>query len=373
VDSFALRREKLIALIPDGIEFLALSNPVSVTYLTGFTGDSSWLLLSPHRALLVSDGRYEVQIAEECASLETHIRPPDRTIITAIAEVIAKLKPGSVGLEGTHLTCADAERLGGLAKSVVWTNTGGLVETLRRVKDAAELAEIRAAVRMAERAHAMFVAMLQAGDTEMELAAAMDGYLRRAGATGNSFPPIVAVGDRSALPHGKPCDRRVEESPFLLLDWGATGRLYKSDITRILLTDHLLGASGKPRGEIESRLRKLYTVVLRAQEIAIAAIRPGVNASDVDAAVRAYLETEGVNDKFNHGLGHGIGLQIHEAPFMRANSTDVLEAGMVMTVEPGIYFPGWGGIRIEDDVWVTPDGCEILTSVPKSVDAVFGI
>jgi Xaa-Pro aminopeptidase len=365
------RREELLRKLPAEIDLLAVSNPLNVTYLSGFIGDSSWLLLTRNRTIIVSDGRYEVQIAEECPGYEAIIRPPDQTILQAIAAALTKLAPRSVGIESAHLTVAELERVKDLAKTLNFAVTGGLVEGLRRVKDDSEVREIRAAVRIAERAHAMFVALMSATDDEKTLADAMEGYLRRAGGTGSSFPPIVAIGDRSALPHAQPGPRRVDESPFLLLDWGATGRLYKSDITRIILTRKLLGTNGSAAKEIESRLENLYTVVLRGQEIAISMIRPGVQARDVDRAVRAHFEQHGVNDKFNHGLGHGIGLQIHEGPMLRSNSDDVLTAGNVVTVEPGVYFPGFGGVRIEDDVLVTPDGCEVLTSLPKDVASVF--
>jgi Xaa-Pro aminopeptidase len=372
VDHFAWRREQLFSALPADIDVMAVSNPLNVTYLSGFTGDSSWLLLSRQHAILVSDGRYEVQIAEECPGLEAVIRPPDQRIDQAVAQVLAKLSPRYVGVEATHLTVNDFNRLKELAPTLNFAETGGQIETLRRIKDESEVAEIRAAVRIAEKAHAMFVALLAEDDTEKELADAMEGYLRRAGGTGSSFAPIVAIGDRSALPHAQPGPRCVAESPFLLLDWGATGRLYKSDITRILLTRHLLGIEGAKAREIESRLENLYTVVLRGQEIALQMMRPGAKACDVDRAVRAHFEKHGVNAQFNHGLGHGIGLQIHEGPMLRSNSDDVLVAGNVVTVEPGVYFPGFGGVRIEDDVLVTPDGCEVLTSLPKDVASVFG-
>jgi Xaa-Pro aminopeptidase len=366
------RHDDLLRSMPEGIDLLAVSNPLNLTYLSGFTGDSSWLLLSRDRCLLVSDGRYEVQILEECSGLETVIRPPDQTIHQAVAATLTKLGPRNVGIEGSHLTVSELERLRDLAKTLNFTVTSGLVEKLRRVKDESEIAEIRAAVRIAEKAHAMFVALLNQSDDEKTLVDAMEAYLRRAGGSGSSFPPIVAIGDRSALPHAQPGQRRVEESPFLLLDWGATGRLYKSDVTRIILTRKLLGTDGPAAKEIESRLENLYTVVLRGQEIALQMIRPGVQARDVDRAVRAHFEQHGVNEKFNHGLGHGIGLQIHEGPMLRSNSDDVLAAGNVVTVEPGVYFPGFAGVRIEDDVLVTPDGCEVLTNLPKDVASVFG-
>jgi Xaa-Pro aminopeptidase len=354
-----LRRKKLARALKDAqLDVLAVSNPVNVSYLTGFSGDSTWLLLTPKRALLVSDGRYEVQIAEECPGLETVIRKPDRTILQAVADALKKLAVRSVGLEANYISLADAEKLRDLAPSLSWCSKSGMVEGLRRIKDVSEIEQIREAIGYAEKSFAMFRVMLQPHDTEKSLVDAMEGYVRRSGGKCTAFPTLVGIGDRSALPHVPPTDRRVDEAAFLLLDWGASGRFYKSDLTRMIVT-------GPMDRKVESRLEKLYITVLTAQEMAIKGIRPGVKAEDVDRSVRAYLESEGLADQFNHGLGHGFGLQIHEGPFTRPNSTDVFESGMVTTVEPGVYFPDWGGIRIEDDVLITPEGCELLTSVPK--------
>lgn len=367
MDYAAQRRDKLgQAINAAGVDLLAVSNPINVTYLSGFSGDSSWLLLTPTRAVLVSDGRYEAQIAEECPGLETIIRKPDRTILQAVADVLSNLGLSSIGLEATHVTLAEAEKLRELAPSLTWCAKSGMVESLRRVKDASELAQIREAIGFAERAYEMFRAGLRPDDTEKNLVDAMESYVRRAGGKCTAFPTLVGIGARSALPHVPPTSRRVVEAAFLLLDWGATGRFYMSDLTRIVVT-------ATDRRAVESRLEKLYITVLKAQEIALRAIGPGVKTADVDRAVRAYLETEGVAERFNHGLGHGFGLQIHEGPFTRPNSADVFEAGMVTTVEPGVYFPEWGGVRIEDDVLVTPDGCEVLTHVAKDPASVFGL
>ena len=370
MDDFARRRQRLGRLVRSaGVDLLAVSHPVNVSYLTNFSGDSSWLLVGPKRTILVSDGRYTVQIQEECPGLEVHIRRTEQTIVQAVAEVLGKLGARNVGVEAGHLTLADMETLRELAPAQSWSPTKKVVEQLRAIKDAGEIAQIREAVRFAEKAHAMFGAMLAPADTEKELADAMDGYLRRAGAMGSSFPTIVGVGDNSAKPHAPLTGRRAAESPFLLLDWGAAGRFYNSDLTRMIW--HGSGAVGKRGGAVEDRLKKLYTIVLEAQTRALNAIRPGAIAGDVDNAVRGYLEQEGYNRYFNHGLGHGLGLQVHEGPNIRAKSPDVLEAGMVFTLEPGVYLPEFAGVRIEDDILLTPDGPELLTRVSKHPDEVF--
>jgi Xaa-Pro aminopeptidase len=208
--------------------------------------------------------------------------------------------------------------------------------------------------------------MLRAGlrreESEKDVADALENYLRRCGATAASFPPIVAAGVRSALPHARPlAEAQIGEADFVLVDWGATGRPYKSDLTRVVVT-----------GKVTPKFERIYRTVLAAQQRGIAAIRPGVMARDVDAEARSVIEEAGFGRFFRHGLGHGLGMDIHEAPRLHTHCDDRLEPGMVVTVEPGIYLPDWGGIRIEDDVLVTAEGCEVLSHVPKSVDAVRG-
>ncbi|MFL5341184.1 MAG: M24 family metallopeptidase [Gemmataceae bacterium] len=370
MDAFARRRQRLARSVRDaGLDVLLVNSVVNVSYLTGFTGDSSWLIMGSKRCLLVSDGRYTEQIKNECPGLAVHIRKTEQTVIQALGEVLPKLGVRNVGVEAAHLSLAEFEALKDAAPALSWSPQKKLVENLRLIKEPDEVRQIREAIHFAERAYDMFRALLRPGDTEKELTDAMEGYVRRAGARCSSFPPIVAIGDNSAQPHAPITARRVDESPFLLLDWGASGEFYKSDITRALVTGEAAG--GRGREKVESRLEKLYTVVLTAQQRALSAVRPGVKAGDIDAAVRAYLKDEGYNEYFNHGLGHGIGLQVHEGPNIRANSPDVIEAGMVFTLEPGVYLTGFAGVRIEDDVLVTPDGCEVLTRLPKDPAAVF--
>ena len=265
-----------------------------------------------------------------------------------------------VGFESSHCTVADHQALALAAPGVALVGVTGQVEALRQIKDEGEIAEIRQAVQFAERAFQMLRAGLREAETEKDAADALEGYLRRCGATAASFPPIVAVGANSALPHARPsASTRIGQDDFVLIDWGATGRPYKSDLTRVLVT-----------GKVTPKFEAIYRTVLSALERGIAAIRPGVKAHDVDAEARSVIEEAGFGRFFDHGLGHGLGIDIHEAPRIRKGSNVVLEPGMVFTVEPGIYLPGWGGIRIEDDVLVTPDGCEVLSQVPRSLEQV---
>jgi len=234
------------------------------------------------------------------------------------------------------------------------------VELLRQIKDEHEIEAIREAIAFAEEAFEMVRPELREGASEKEIADLLEANLRRCGATGSSFPPIVAVGARAALPHARPTETsRIGDDDFVLLDWGATGRPYKSDLTRVVVT-----------GKVTSEFETIYRTVLLAQERAIAAIRPGVRAHDVDAEARSVIEQAGFGRFFDHGVGHGLGMEIHESPRLRKQSETILQPGMIVTVEPGIYLPDWGGVRIEDDVLVTSDGCEVLTHLARTLDSV---
>jgi Xaa-Pro aminopeptidase len=368
-EHFAGRRQRLAAgLAAEGLDALLVGQPVNVSYLTGFSGESSNLLVTPNRSVLVSDGRFTQQLAEECPDLETVIRPPVTPVTEATAQTLAKLGAKNVGFESAHVTVADLEALRGGATGIDWKGTRDRVEQWRACKDTTEVAQIRAAIDMAQRAYAMFRALLRADDSEKDLSDAVEAYIRRAGGRGSSFPAIVAVGDRAALPHAPPTDRKVAANPLLLLDWGASGPFYKSDLTRVLWT-RTTSSRRQPRNGngVDPKFQEIYGVVLRAQAAAIAALRPGVTAGAVDAAARSVIAAAGYADYFTHSTGHGIGLQVHEAPLLRPTSEAVLQAGMVVTIEPGIYLPDWGGVRIEDDVLLTADGHEVLTSVPKDL------
>jgi Xaa-Pro aminopeptidase len=360
VDYPAHRREHLAQhLSEEGLDALLVTNPANVSYLTGFSGESSYLVLGRDRVLLVSDGRFTEQLAEECPGLEAHIRPPAQPVQQAAAEVLGKLGFGRVGFESAHLSVADWETLRGALPAVEWKGGRDRVERLRAVKDPSEVEQIREAVRIAEQAFAWFRDLLRPDASEKELSDALEMCVRRAGGRCGSFPAIVAVGERAALPHAPPTGRTVAEADLLLVDWGASGRFYKSDLTRTLAVH-----------TISTKLEELHAVVVTAQQRALRSLRPGVQAGEIDAEARAVIEEAGFGPFFNHGLGHGLGMQVHEAPLLRPHSDAVLQAGMVVTIEPGIYLPGWGGVRVEDDVLVTPDGCEVLTSLAKDLSPV---
>jgi Xaa-Pro aminopeptidase len=356
--NFAQRRSKLRALLrKEGTDALLVTNFINVTYLTGFTGDDSYLLVTPKTDLVISDERYTTQLGEESPDLELEIRGPGKQMLPTVAEVLKKGKFKKLSVESGSMTLGLHAGLSKAAPGCELVPSPGWVEELRMIKDRDEIARTRVACDQARRAFEVVRASLKPEMTEFEVATELEYQARRFGAKGLSFPAIVATGLRAALPHARPTNKKLSEADFTLIDWGVNEGLYMSDLTRMVVT-----------GKISPKLRKVYGVVLKAQLAGIAAIRPGVTCEAVDQAARSVIAKAGFGKQFGHGLGHGTGLEIHEAPRLAQNQPTVLAPGMIVTVEPGIYFPGWGGVRIEDDVLVTRDGHEVLTSVPKELD-----
>lgn len=336
---------------------MLVTNVHNVTYLTGFTGDSSYLMLTPKSARLLSDTRYTTQIEEECPDLELVIRDARSTKLDSVSKSVSQMKLSHLAYEADSMTKADFDQLDSVLPHCELVSTRGWVEALRAIKDKVELAAIRRSVKVNERAFSVIRSQLRGDQTEREIAHNLEHQIRALGGKGCAFAPIVGVGARAALPHGVPSRVRIEESPFVLIDWGAQVDQYASDLTRVLVT-----------GRIQPKFRQIYETVAKAQNAAIKQIRPGVSLKKVDQAARRVIENAGFGPNFGHGLGHGFGLQIHETPFLSPIHDGILEAGMVITIEPGIYLPGWGGVRIEDDVLVTKEGHEVLSTLPKLLD-----
>lgn len=355
---FAARRKKLRALVESSkAEALLVTSFTNVTYLTGFTGDDSYLLVTLDDEVLVTDPRYTTQLEEECPGLKLEIREPGVTMLAGVTKVVQAAKVGRLGIEGQSATVSLCESIQKALPKVELVTTDGLVEQLRIIKDKSEIDATRVACVQARRAYEVVRAGLTPNMTELEVAAELEYQARRFGAKALSFPPIVAVGPRAALPHARPTQRKLGESDFTLIDWGVNSGLYMSDLTRIVVT-----------GKISPKLRKIYGVVLKAQLAAIDAIRPGMTCEQVDRVARQIITRAGFGKAFGHGLGHGTGLQIHESPRLAVGQKAELQPGMIVTVEPGIYVPGWGGVRIEDDILVTRTGHEVLSDVPKQLD-----
>lgn len=355
---FENRRKKLRTAVRKAkADAILVTNFVNVTYLTGFTGDDSYLLVTLDGETLLSDPRYTTQLEEECPGLGLSIREPGEPMVAAVSDAVGKAGVELLGVEASSMTLGLETALQDKLAGVEFLRTSNLVEALRVVKDKTEIDDTRLACRQARQAFDVVRALITPEMTEKQIAAELEYQARRFGAHSLSFPPIVAVGPRAALPHATPTDAKVLESDFMLIDWGACTGQYVSDLTRILVA-----------GKISPKLRKIYAIVLKAQLAAIAAIEPGKTCEQVDRVARRIISKAGYGKSFGHGLGHGIGLEVHEAPRLAQNQKTVLQPGMIVTVEPGIYIPGWGGVRIEDDILVTRSGHEVLTDVPKNLD-----
>lgn len=352
-------REKLASAPVDA---LLVTEPTNVRYLSGFTGDSSYLLISERQAMILSDRRYETQIEAECPGWEALIRGPERTMIALLEQALPTIlsTAGSgirLGLEAEHVSWQLQMSVQQAIVGVQLVPTSGWVESLRQIKDAAEVAALRRAVWVAQRAFEALRARLRHGWTELEMAHEMEATIRLLGGSGCGFPPILAIDANAALPHAQPSRQTLADASILLVDWGARVGGYTSDLTRMLCV-----------GEPTPVFARVYEVVLEAQLAALAAIGPGVPLKEVDGVARRTISDAGFGEHFGHGLGHGIGLQVHEGPRIASVSDGVLQPGMVVTVEPGIYLPGQFGVRIEDDVLITDEGCEVLSSLPKGLD-----
>ena len=356
----ALRRA-LAASEAGALLVTALPN---VRYLTGFTGSAGVLLVVADGGLLVTDGRYRTQAAEqlEGAGIAGDVAlvvggvPAQRDALVAS---VRRAGPERVGLEADHVTWAAQRRWAEALAPAVPVATSGVVEDLRQVKDDGELARMARAAAIADAALAEVRTLLVPGRREEELALALDTAMRRLGAEDRAFETIVASGPNAAKPHARPTARAFEAGDPVVIDFGAVFEGYRSDMTRTFCV------GGEPRGT----LARVFEVVADAQAAGVAAVRAGVPGADIDAACRGPIAAAGWAEAFEHGTGHGVGLDVHEAPAVGPQSTAILAAGVVVTVEPGVYLPGTGGVRIEDTVVVTEDGCRALTAFPKDVAA----
>jgi Xaa-Pro aminopeptidase len=331
-------------------EPLLVTNGVNVRYLVGFSSSNAALFVEPERVRLFSDFRY----AEAARSVDgAEFVETKRSLVAALAELLE----GTVGFEADAVSYSSWEvlRAGGLAL----VPRRGLVETLRAVKDDAELEAIRRAGEITSQAYARFAEERFVGRSERELAWQLDGLFRELGAEGPAFETIVASGPNAARPHARPTDRDVEAGETVVIDAGATVDGYCADCTRTFAT-----------GPLSDQLKEAYAATLEGQLAGLEAARAGVTGVDADAAARAEIEAAGLGEKFGHGLGHGVGLEVHEAPRLSRESSDTLAAGNVVTVEPGVYLEGLGGIRIEDLVVVTEGEPEVLTSFGKDLITV---
>jgi Xaa-Pro aminopeptidase len=356
----AARLSRLRHLLMDA-DALLVTSLTNVRYLTGFTGSAGLLFVLPGEVVLVTDGRYGLQAAEQLAGAGVSAE----VVIAGAAdqaerarEIVGRHQVATLGLEAAHVSWARQQALAAdWFPAVELVPTVGLVEDLRQVKDAGELARLAAAAGIADQALDHVRPQLAQGLTEEAFARALDFEMRRLGASGPSFETIVASGPNAAMPHHRPGTRLIGPAEPVVVDFGARVDGYCSDMTRTVWLDTVS----------DPDLRRAVDVVLESQAAGVAAVRAGVSAAEVDGACRRVIAAAGWADFFVHPTGHGVGLDIHEAPSVAATSTDTLKAGHVVTVEPGVYLPGLGGVRIEDTVVVTADGSRPLTRTPKDL------
>ncbi len=365
--NFSTRLKKLKEqLASAGLDALLVSHLPSIRYLCGFTGSAGFLLVAEAGIVFFTDPRYKIQARDEVKGAKLIIAR--KGVLDALGEWIGARRKNSkgwlLGIEAEHMTVAERKRLAdSLPSGLRLRNAPALVDRARMVKDGDELDLIRAAVKLGATLFDRGLELLRPGIKEAEVAAEMEYAARRAGAESMSFPTIIASGARSALPHGRATEQAIPPGGFVVCDFGVILAGYCSDQTRTVWVGAASGAEAK-------EARNAYECVRQAQEAAIAAVRPGVSVAEVDAAAREVLRKAELGRYFTHSTGHGVGLEIHEAPRVAAGQKELLQPGMVITIEPGVYFPGKWGVRIEDMVAVSQDGHEVLTPTSKDFLAV---
>lgn len=334
-----------------GLDGFIVTNQHNCQYLSGFTGDNVVLLITPKEQILITDFRYIDQAAEES---------PDYQVVKSsllhdtLAECVTKLGLGKLAFEEKTISYMEYQSLHAKLTRIELVSTSNTVEKIRQVKDPVEIDALKKAAEIADKAFKHVLNLIKPGLREDEIAAELEYQMKKLGSQKPAFDTIIASGVRSSLPHGMASSKMIAPGDFVTIDFGAVYQGYHSDMTRTLII-----------GEPDEKQKLVYDLVLKAQTTALEAVKPGLKGSDVDHVARKIIADQGYGDCFGHGLGHSVGLEIHEKPSFSTMDHTIIEPGMVMTVEPGIYITGWGGVRIEDLVVVTDNGCEILSLTPK--------
>ncbi|MBY6275688.1 M24 family metallopeptidase [Symbiobacterium thermophilum] len=338
-----------------GLDAVLIAKPHNRAYLSGFTGSAGLLLITADRAALVTDFRYVEQAAAQAPEFEViKAESANQAVLTRLVEEWGVKR---IGFEGDFLTVDEHQTYQQFLAGCQWTSVSGLVEELRMIKDETEIALMRRAAEIADEAFAQILPLIKPGVIERDLATELEYRMKKLGAEGVAFETIVASGARSSLPHGVASDKAIEVGDLITFDFGAVYQGYCSDMTRTVML-----------GEPTDKQREIYGIVLEAQKRGVAACRPGITGRELDDVCRSYIAEKGYREYFGHGTGHGVGRYIHEGPRVSQRGGDVvLRPGMVVTVEPGIYLPGWGGVRIEDMLLVTESGAESFTHSPKEL------
>jgi len=340
------------ALVEQELDAILITQPENRRYLSGFTGSAGVLLISADQAIIATDFRYYEQVARQAPDFQL-IKIEER-FTDILPDLLAQVGARRVGFESAHLTFGQCMEWQKAAQGFEFVPTKDMVEKIRAVKEEDELKKIKRAVALTDEAFAHIADFIEPGMTEKEVAWELEAFMRTYGAEKIAFDPIVAASLNGAMPHATPSERAIRPGESLIMDFGCVIDGYHSDMTRTICL-------GRP----DDRFQEVYNLVLSAQLAAEEAIRPGMMGKEADGIARKVIEEAGYGEQFGHGLGHGVGLAIHEKPTLGKTSEDVLEPGMVFTVEPGIYIPGWGGVRIEDVVVLGEDGPEVLTKAAK--------
>ncbi|HDZ62799.1 MAG TPA: aminopeptidase P family protein [Nitrospirae bacterium] len=346
-------KKRLPKLGIDGILITDISN---VRYLSGFTGSAGFIILTGKYSIFVTDSRYEEQAKDEVSGFTLKTETRDRT--SFIKELTEQLGINKLGFEDHSLSYLNHKKL--LGRKIRLKPVTNAVEEFRLIKSDEELFHIRKAVQRAEKAFRKLKPFIRVGVTEQKLAAKLESLLKDEGCKKIPFEVIVASGRRSAFPHAKPSSRVIKKGDLILFDWGGESGGYYSDMTRMIAI----------KGRLSEKQMQLHSIVLNALKRAVEAVRPGVRTGVVDSAARGFIKQNGFGDHFGHGTGHGIGLAVHERPFISWNRRDVIKENMVFSIEPGIYVPGVGGVRLEDIVVVRKNRAEVLTTLPRSLQII---
>jgi Xaa-Pro aminopeptidase len=339
----------------ENLDLLLITSLPNVRYLSGYSGTNGLILISPHESLFLTDFRYKEQVSEQVKYLKVVIA--ERELILSLP-ALSLLRPKrlKLGFEQDHLTCGTYNKLKGLLPNCLLVPTENLIESLSVKKDQNEIDRIKRAVSITDRVFYEILDFVKPKVKEQDIAAEIEYKFKKYGSGAPFFETIVASGKRSALPHGVASNKRIEKGDLVTLDMGAVYDGYTADMTRTVVV-----------GKANKKQKEVYNIVLKAQRQALSKVKPKIKACDLDKVARDIIKRAGYAKYFGHGLGHGIGGIIHAGPAINPRNQQLLEAGMVITIEPGIYVPNWGGVRIEDDVLVTQRGCEILTKAEKNL------
>jgi len=337
-----------------GIEAILVGSVYNRRYLSGFTGSSGMVLITEQDSWLLTDFRYRTQAPQQAISFQ--VVEHGANALEDVARLLKQSGISQLAFEAEHVTFSEYSAWKSLLSDIVLEPASGMVERLRIIKDESEIQVLQEAAELADRTFSHILQHIVTGVTEQSIALEMEMFMRSNGATSSSFDTIVASGERSALPHGVASERVIGRDEFVKLDFGAYYKGYCSDITRTVVV-----------GTPSEKHKEIYNIVLEAQLHALAHIKPGMTGREADALCRDVITKYGYGDQFGHSTGHGVGMEIHESPRLSTKSDMILTPGMTVTVEPGIYVPGFGGVRIEDDIVITESGIKILTSSPKDL------